>query len=155
MSTMQLFFALKKETESLKNQYIEMTKEWAKQDFETLTQFAKDYTAGKFGYGEASKKYWKLPHYIINDASSYTTPPVQIYTDAMVKKATEHYFHSLRKLVDRIEAKGLNTETLTVTTSHIGVNIEITLTDGSKKVRAFTIIAGGLIQKPHYRYLIK
>lgn len=37
----------------------------------------------------------------------------------------------------------------------LGVNIETTITDGVKKVRAFTIVAEGEIQRPHYRYLIK
>jgi len=35
------------------------------------------------------------------------------------------------------------------------VNIETTLTDGEKMVRAYTIIAEGQVQRPHYRYLIK
>jgi hypothetical protein len=46
-------------------------------------------------------------------------------------------------------------EKLVVETSHIGVNINTTLTDGEKTVRAFTIIASGEIQRPHYRYLVK
>lgn len=66
-----------------------------------------------------------------------------------------HYEQSIEKLAFRIAQKGLNQESLTVTTSHIGVNIETTLTDGIKTVRAFTIIASGEIQKPHYRYLVK
>jgi hypothetical protein len=37
----------------------------------------------------------------------------------------------------------------------VGVNFETTLSDGEKIVRAFTIVASGEIQKPHYRYLIK
>jgi hypothetical protein len=37
----------------------------------------------------------------------------------------------------------------------VGVNINITLTDGDKTVRAYTIVAEGEIQKPHYRYLVK
>jgi hypothetical protein len=35
------------------------------------------------------------------------------------------------------------------------VNIDMTLTDGEKTVKAFTIIAEGQIQRPHYRYLVK
>ena len=62
---------------------------------------------------------------------------------------------SIEKLAKRIEKKGLNQENIRTITSHVGVNIETTLTDGNKTVRAFTIIAQGTIQKPHYRYLIK
>ena len=73
----------------------------------------------------------------------------------MVKAAEQHYENSIQKLAARIEKKGLNTENLSVLTSHVGVNINTTLTDGIKTVRAFTIIAEGPIQRPHYRYLIK
>jgi len=44
---------------------------------------------------------------------------------------------------------------LKVQTSHIDVNIDTTLTDGEKTIKAFTILAEGAIQRPHYRYLIK
>jgi len=58
-------------------------------------------------------------------------------------------------LAARIEKKGLNVEKIKTVTSHIGVNLETTLTDGTKTVRAWTIVASGEIQRPHYRYLIK
>jgi hypothetical protein len=51
--------------------------------------------------------------------------------------------------------KGLNEENLKVVTSHIGININTTISDGDKTVKAWTIIAEGEIQKPHYRYLVK
>lgn len=69
--------------------------------------------------------------------------------------ASEHYERSLEKLALRIESKGLNLETLTVQNASIGMNLNITLSDGIKSVRAFTIVAEGLVQRPHYRYLIK
>jgi hypothetical protein len=147
---MTLLETLKTQTESLKNQYIQMTAEWAKNDFETLRQWAKDYNTGKFGFGEASKKYYRLPHYIVNSYGK-----VEQHIEKMVKDANTHYETSIAKLAYRIESKGLNQHNLNVVTSHIGVNIETTITDGSKIVRAFTIIAEGLIQRPHYRYLVK
>ena len=72
----------------------------------------------------------------------------------MVGNAISHYEDSIAKLAARIEAKGLNVSNLKVKTSHIGVNIETVLTDGSKTVKAFTIIAEGQVQRPHYRYLV-
>jgi hypothetical protein len=146
----KLIEILTKETESLKNQYLEMTKEWAEKEFYYLRQWAIDYRNGKFGFDEASRKYYKLPSYIINGDGK-----VEYHIDNMLKLASEHYTDSLLKLADRIEKKGLNVETLKVKTSHIDVNIEIILTDGIKTIKAFTIIAGGSIQRPHYRYLIK
>lgn len=141
---------LKKETEPLKFQYVEMTQKWAVKEFEYLRQWAKDYNSGKFGFGEASKKYYRLPYYIVNSNGK-----VEQHIENMVKQAIEHYEFSIEKLATRIEKKGLNQENLKAFTSHIGVNIETTLTDGNKTVRAFTIIAEGEIQRPHYRYLIK
>jgi len=141
---------LKKETETLRVQYVSMTEKWAANEFQTLRQWAADYCVGKFGFGEASKKYHKLPYYIVNSNGT-----VEQYTQAMVKNANEHYEFSILKLAARIEKKGLNVDALKVSTSHIGVNIESVLTDGEKTVRAFTIIAAGEVQRPHYRYLIK
>ena len=141
---------LKNQTESLKNQYIAMTEIWAANEFTMLREWVKDYHAGKFGFGEASKKYNRIPTYIVNSNGT-----AQQHISTMVKQAEAHYEQSIQKLAFRIAQKGLNQESLTVTTSHIGVNIETTLTDGIKTVRAFTIIASGEIQKPHYRYLVK
>jgi hypothetical protein len=58
-------------------------------------------------------------------------------------------------LAARVEAKELNIESIKVTSGFQNVNFECTITDGIKKVRAFTIIAEGEIVRPHYRYLIK
>jgi hypothetical protein len=66
-----------------------------------------------------------------------------------------HYENSIVKLAYRIEKKGLNLDKITVKTSHIGVNINTWITDGEQTVHAYTIIASGEIQRPHYRYLIK
>jgi len=145
-----LIETLKRETESLKIQYIEMTEKWAIKEFEYLRQWATDYRSGKFGFGVASKKYYRLPHYIINRNGK-----VEQHVEKMVENAIEHYKFSIEKLAARIEKKGLNQEVLKTVTSHIGVNIETTLTDGNKTVKAFTIIAEGDVQRPHYRYLIK
>jgi hypothetical protein len=149
---MSLVQILKNETQSLKAQYVKMTAEWAAKEFETLRQFANDYTSGKFGFknGDIEKKYFRLPYYIINSNGK-----VEQHIEKMVNNAEAHYEVSIQKLSARIEKKGLNQNTLTTVTSHVGVNIETTLTDGAKTVRAFTIIASGAIQKPHYRYLIK
>ena len=141
---------LKKETESLKVQYLEMTEKWAVKEFENLRRWASDYRDGKLGFDAASRKYYSLPYYIVNSNGK-----VEHHVEKMVKNAIKHYEFSIEKLAARIEKKGLNQEILKVVTSHIGVNIETTLTDGNKTVRAFTIIAEGEIQRPHYRYLIK
>ena len=141
---------LKQQTETLKNQFLEMTEKWALQDFENLKKWANDYKLGKFGFGLASKKYHNLPTYIRNSNGK-----VEQHIEVMLQEANIHYELSVKKLAERVEKKMLNTENLTVKTAHIGVNIETILTDGIKTVKAYTIIAQGEIQKPHYRYLIK
>lgn len=77
------------------------------------------------------------------------------FVERAEKLAIEGYESACAKLADRIIKKGLNTESITIKTARLGVNIETTFTDGEKTVRAFTIIASGAVQKPHYRYLVK
>ncbi len=38
-----------------------MVEKWSIKDFDYLRQWANDYQNGKFGFGEASKKYYRLP----------------------------------------------------------------------------------------------
>ncbi len=146
----KLVDTLKSQTASLRTQYLELTKTWAEREFLELRQWAKEYDSGTYGFGEASKKWARLPHYIVN---SYGT--VEQHVEKMLTNAEKHYDASIEKLAYRILLKGLDPESIQLETSHIGVNIETTITDGRNTVRAFTIIAGGYIQKPHYRYLIK
>lgn len=146
----KLINILKAETETLRVQYLELTKEWAIKEFHALRQWYQEYKTGKYGYGEASKKAYRLPYYIVNSNGN-----VEEHIVKSVKNAEIHYEQSIQKLALRVEKKGLDIEKLKTTTSHIGVNIETTLTDGNKVVRACTIIAEGAVQRPHYRYLIK
>lgn len=162
-----LIDTLKKETESLRVQYLEMTQVWAVKDFNALVQFATDYHGGRFlkvnargrseNDSQAQKKYYGLPHHVTCRQSLVMQgqDPVQIHVDRAVAMAERHYAQSVEKLAVRITKKGLDQTNLKVGTSHIGVNIETILTDGIKTVRAWTIVASGQIQRPHYRYLIK
>lgn len=80
---------------------------------------------------------------------------VDAYVSKQVESAREHYVLSIYKLASRIVEKGLNIESLTMSTTYFDPNISTAITDGFKTVRAYTIIASGPIQKPHYRYLVK
>lgn len=77
------------------------------------------------------------------------------YLAKQIELAIAHYDNSIIKLADRILRKDLNTDNITMQTSVMDVNIETVISDGNKTVRAFTIIASGAVQKPHYRYLVK
>ena len=153
---------LKEQTQSLKKQYIEKTEEWAKAQLQRNIERRNQYH--KMTCRETTKErhpdfilvdkqtYYKEQKFFWNKPSYYFTPE---FVERMKTDAEKHYEDSIVKLAMRIESKGLNQSKLSVKTSHVGVNIDTVLTDGEKTVRAFTIIAEGPIQRPHYRYLIK
>lgn len=74
-------------------------------------------------------------------------------------EAERHYEYSISKLAARIVSKGIDLNTMEVSTiSRIDTtgNIETLITDANGlKVKAFTILAWGEVNAPHYRYLIK
>jgi hypothetical protein len=167
---------LKKETETLKVQYITKTKEWARDQFDDIMvrsgwdnlQWCNFFGLTQEVYNEGRlSEYKSFPRGFYNSKQSreYSRLQDQVskvkkmgiegFVLAEEKKTELHYEGSIVKLANRIEKKGLNIDKLVVETSHIGVNINTTLTDGEKTVRAFTIIASGEIQRPHYRYLVK
>lgn len=90
-----------------------------------------------------------------SDAASIVRKGQGSWINKALDNAEKHYIQSIEKLAFRVQSKELNTESIVVTSGFQGVNFECTITDGIKKVRAFTIIAEGEIVKPHYRYLIK
>lgn len=156
-----LIKSLTEQTQSLKVQFLEMTAEWATIEFNTLTNMTNEQIDDKWGYyNEHSRRASKMSeskksHSIKRIKWDMQFMGIEQYISKTLESATEHYENSIIKLAQRIEAKGLNVDNLTMQTSHIGVNIETTITDGAKKVKAQTIIASGEIQKPHYRYLVK
>ena len=79
----------------------------------------------------------------------------EIHIEWFVDNAKKHFASSIEKLAYRLLEKGLNLDNLSFDTSHVDANISTTINDGDKSVRAWTIIASGEVQRPHYRYLIK
>jgi truncated hemoglobin YjbI len=164
---------LTRETASLKEQYVALMAEWASAEYERIEKVANapypkyvDYVkpaeprpANFKGFWtgqdyEGQKRYNKALN-ARHTANNIVEQGCEAFLVKMRNAALAHYEDSVRKLAARIEKKGLNVANLVVKTAHVGVNIETTLTDGEKTVRAFTIIASGPVQKPHYRYLIK
>jgi hypothetical protein len=166
---------LLKETEPLKTAFIEKRRNWSIGYYATCEKRSKwnegqwcEYlgiapelcnkgTSLEFlGFPRnCNRKY--LQEYSIARAAVHRTLScgLEKFVTKEVTIAEKHYEASINKLAARIEKKDLNISELKVVTSYIGANIETTLTDGIKTVRAFTIIAEGEIQRPHYRYLIK
>lgn len=145
---MNLVERLTEQTQELKTTYIQKTIEWSIEEYKRLKDFANDYQTNYDVSKE--KKYYSLPACVVN-----MNGKVEDYTEIQVKNAKEHYLNSIKKLAFRIEKKGLNENNLKMSTSYLDPNISTIITDGEKTVSAFTIIASGMIQRPHYRYLVK
>ena len=173
----ELINILKTETQSLKDQYIQKTKQWAERHFNHVTprhrwsaiQWCEHFglTPEVANKGKGSMEFLTFPRGFYNtkqsrehsrlrdEAIKLINMGLEKYIEKETIKAEKHYEASIDKLAYRIDKKGLDISKLRTITSHIGANIDTTLTDGQKTVKAFTIIAEGPIQRPHYRYLIK
>lgn len=148
-----LLETLFEQTEILKVEFLQKTAEWAVEDFARIEKFVKTATVKQLE-GETQRKFYARQKRADAIGQVYEKG-LELFITGKEKAALAHYEDSIRKLAARIEAKDLNKETLSIQTAKIGVNIETVFTDGVKTVRAFTIVAFGVIQKPHYRYLVK
>ena len=167
---------LRTETQTLKNKYFEMTEFWAKNSYKVIQQRKNWNTETWCSYlnitPEIKNPGTSLEHYgfpkgfyntsnskkyknMIDEIRRVVSMGEEKYIQKELKKADQHYETSLKKLTNRIELKNLNIEKMKIVTGYVGVNIDMTLSDGEKVVKAFTIIAEGTIQRPHYRYLLK
>ena len=167
----KLISELKDQTVSLKEQYIVKTIEWTEKDYKRNVekaswneeQWAKHLgvrTRNVDGYiffhdGFYNTKESKTWYNERNTAISIKNLGLEKYTEKNVRAAKLHYANSIFKLAERIIKKGLDKDNLTLKTTHIGVNIDTNITDGANTVKAFTILAYGDVQRPHYRYLVK
>ena len=102
-----------------------------------------------------NSKYSKSYHNALDEVTRTSKQSLEDYLKKIKISAEYHYTDSILKLASRILKKDLDTSKIEVVTSRIDVNIESIITDGTKTVRAWTIVAEGEIQRPHYRYLIK
>jgi len=153
MTNLLLVNALRTETEAIKNSYMAQISDWARQEFESIVKMRNDLRDGIIK--ARTQEYYNALKFLNRNGYSIINSGVEKFLEKQVKEALEHYESSILKLSSKIEKKGLNIEKLEVKSGMVGVNFETTLSDGEKIVRAFTIVASGEIQKPHYRYLIK
>jgi hypothetical protein len=172
-----LYNTLLEQTSVLKDEFVSKTKDWADRYYDSLLEkrswsesdwcdyfgleprwanpFSEKLKFLTFPSGFHNTSNAKRYNQIKNDIRLITSKTKADYLSLEVDKAVKHYESSIKKLHDRIIKKGLDLDKINVVTGRVGVNIETTLTDGQKTVRAWTIIAEGLIQRPHYRYLVK
>jgi hypothetical protein len=153
------------QTAILKDEYLEQTRIWSIKEFARLQELVEKYTYTIPGNKDLyiridrkafdSHKDYNSFFNRVNLAKRIFESGEAFFVEQQRKLAVSHYEDSIIKLAARIEKKGLNQNRLKIETARVGVNIETTFTDGEKTVRAFTIVASGEVQKPHYRYLIK
>lgn len=163
-----LIASLFNNTQDLRLIYLDKTKEWAKSAFnQILIQYnwsINDWC--KYFNIEAVDNKFPKNFYNTNKAKIYDTLKTQIttvvkmgqdvYISTAIKEAEIHYKNSIIKLASRLNNKGINDETpYTITNTSLGQNFECLITSGNVIVKAWTIIASGEVQRPHYRYLVK
>jgi hypothetical protein len=158
-SNKALVTKLEAATQDLLNEYIDKTIVYAKQRFEqceerrnwNYAQWVAAYQVGtsvgailsRQGDAERTRVY------------SITNGGYNAYEAKQIKMANDHYQMSILKLADRLHAKGI-TDDFEITRQRLGVNFEIVIKHpNGKYTKAWTIIASGPIQCPHYRFLVK
>lgn len=166
---------IKLETAEMKEKYLKLTADGAREEFagwqNCLKRNEKEWyeafdikwreviLQGKKCIEPDPNEYHRKALYKMRNARERIGKDVKKGIEAHLEKqkalAIMHYEYCTEKLGDRIMEQGMDEAKLKVTKGYVGVNLELTITDGTKTVRAWTIIAEGEIQKAHYRYLIK
>lgn len=149
------------QTKALKDEFLKSTEKWAKKSFETIAEL------GKLTYNEFVEKHkldaemnYKIRRKIIKryeDSRVIFLAGFESFLKGKLYQAECHYYYSVGKLAVRLNRKGIiESKDFTIKTAYIRQNIETTIVDKNGKItRAWTIIAEGEIQQPHYRYLVK
>jgi hypothetical protein len=174
---------LTEKTQDLKKEFVERTKEWERKKYHQCTvrlqkikstmydenghlseDFCKHYDLNYEiknvnGHNSVSIKYDKKYHKSqdqFRQLKGYVELGEEYNVKVAESMAIRHYENSIHKLSARLGDKGITKEDEVIITSEkIGVNFHCYITSGDVKVHAWTIIAEGPIQKPHYRYLVK
>lgn len=176
-STMEKLIALlEKETVEVRIEYLQRVAAWAVQEHKTLVartawsdedwcvflglvpRSALDYLqrpyltfpSGFYNTRDA-RKYDRLR----NEAIRANRLSSREYVVKAVERSKTNLISQLQKLALRLQDKGLDLDNISLTSTYVDVNLETTISDSVNTVKAWTIIASGPIQRPHYRYLIK
>lgn len=175
---MNLIETITERTQDLRATYIEQTEVWAKEHFATQTKVNKmtDVDWCKYFNLEprlanegTSSEFIALPKGFYNTRDARTMSNMETQARRIVKlglegyvkeeraRAERHYKDSVVKLADRLIKKGVPAQAnnLNMVTGWVGVNFEVVIHINGIKVKAWTIIASGQVQRPHYRYLVK
>lgn len=176
-----LLESLKNATQDLKSEYIAMTKVWAASEFERAVVKSKwsvkewclffniqpQIRNAKLS---VNQQFLGFPDGFFNTRNSRTYDTaltnarriekkgVEVFVQSEIGKAEHHYNFSLLKLTDRLIKKGIDKtrgEEVIIKKAKVGINLEMIVSIDKIQVRAWTIVASGIVQRPHYRYLVK
>ena len=142
------------QTKILKEEFLEATEKYAKVKFERykeISLYTNEQVAEK--YSRNTRKGFEIR----TKARDIITMGYSKLLERELYMAELHYYSSIQKLTSRLTAKGIvNSEDFKIITAKVGVNIETIIKHADGKItKAWTIIASGEIQQPHFRYLIK
>lgn len=154
------------QTTILKEEYIARTNEYADKSFsgyKKITELSREELIKKYPRNFINFKkeqeigLSKKGLDVLNLSLIIVREGIKKYKDKKVYIAEVHYYGSIRRLVDRLNSKGIiQASDFKIETARVGINIETLIRhkDG-KTTRAWTIVASGEIIAPHFRYLVK
>jgi hypothetical protein len=161
---------LMRETHELKLQLLDRTELWAKQSFTRIEtnlpsvidqkksawNAYNDACVAKLPTWNLEKAYYSIVKKV-ETMKKIVSGGVDKYVVDQLNCADAHYQSSLSKLALRITQKGMDMKNFTLVSGYVGINLEMTMSDGAKSVRAWTIWAAedSELVSPHYRYLVK
>lgn len=163
---------LREHTQDLKKEFLERTRIYAETDFEKaekLLSKTSDWWYEKYKVQNPPPPYsyksveWNTYSKNSREMQSareklknITYKGLEAYVSLNLKYAEEHYESSLMKLATRLKEKGVTESTeLKIKSGRVAENFECTIFHDGKTTIAWTIIASGPVQRPHYRYLVK
>ena len=91
-----------------------------------------------------------------NEVSKILGMGLDKYKIGEVRLAEIHYEESIIKLAGRLNEKGVTDKTkFEIKSGRVGINFECLIVHEFGITKAWTIIAEGEVNRPHYRYLVK
>lgn len=171
-TTVGLVNSLIQNTQDLKIAFLAKTKEWSIKMYERAQKFINtpleehyksydipylfdargvlkmDYTKNTNNYYAFEKDKYQMQNIVAISLEKFVAK--------REKDAELHYLNSIQKLAMRLNNKGITEDVqYVIQNMSVGENFECLITSGDVIVRAWTIIASGPVQQPHYRYLVK
>lgn len=149
-------------TSELKKTYLEWTEKWAGEEVQRniarKARYSEKYRGlnmdGIRAMTEMEKKAYYREQRFVWDSSPYIFDVAE-FTKRALYDAVKHYESNIELLAYRLVNKNMAPVDTVISHSSIGVNIDLWMTNNSDSVHAWTIVASGPIQRPHYRYLVK